>query len=303
VRRPALTPRLRLTLLSTGIVALGAGLLLALSWSLLARHLGRTLPEPYVSAVTGRLAGQYALALFGALLVAAGAGWLIAGRALAPLQRFVANASHELRTPLTVIRTEAEVTLDDPDATVEDLRAATRLTLAELDRTEQLLESLLLLAASGRGARRGGLVDLAAVARRAVDGLRAEAVAASVELELSLAPVRVRGDTALLERVVANLVANAVRHSPGNRAAVRVRAETDRAVIEVANGGAVIAPELVARLAEPFQRLDRSGATRGAGLGLSIVRAVAEAHGGWLTLEAPRSGGLRARVVLPVTSG
>jgi signal transduction histidine kinase len=79
-----------------------------------------------------------------------------------------------------------------------------------------------------------------------------------------------------------------------------VRAEGDRAVIEVANGGAVIAPELVARLAEPFQRLDRSGATRGAGLGLSIVRAVAEAHGGWLTLDAPRTGGLQARVVLPV---
>jgi signal transduction histidine kinase len=308
-----MTLRLRLSLLSGGLLAIGGGVLLALSWWLLARHLGRTLPEPVAAAVTGQLAGQYALAMLGCVLVAAGAGWLIAGRADDLLdrlraavereQRFVANAGHELHTPLTVIRTEAEVTLADPDASVEDLRAMGRVTVEALDRTEELLDGLLLLATSEHGPRRDEEVDLSDVARRAVAGLHSEAKAAGVRVTLAAARAPVRGDAALLERLVANLVENAVRHNAGRPASVRVERARGQAVVEVANGGPVIPAAVAGRLAEPFQRLDRGHSARGSGLGLSIVRAIAEAHGGALAIEAPATGGLRARVALPVTAG
>jgi signal transduction histidine kinase len=119
-----------------------------------------------------------------------------------------------------------------------------------------------------------------------------------VRFELDVEPAWVRGDPALLERLVANLLENAIRHAPGCCAVVRVR-DGATAFLDVANGGALIAPELLARLGEPFQRLDRRRSDRGSGLGLSIVRAVAEAHGGGLELQAPAVGGLRARVTLP----
>jgi signal transduction histidine kinase len=207
-------------------------------------------------------------------------------------QRFVANASHELRTPLTVMRAEAEVALDDPDASVEDLRAAARAVVEETERTEALLDALLVLAQSTRGARHDEEVDLAAVARRAVAAARAEAF-----VQGDLSPAIVRGDRALLERLVGNLVENAVRHGRGI-ARLDVGAAAGRAWVRVVNGGEAIAPETLARLAEPFERGSRARAG-GVGLGLSIVRAVAEAHGGALELRAPAGGGLDARVALP----
>jgi len=221
--------------------------------------------------------------------------------AVAAQRRFVANASHELRTPLTVIRTEAEVALDDPDATPEELREALRGAVETTERTEALLDGLLVLAASTQGARRDEPVDLGAVAGRAVRSLRAEARAAGadVRVELPAGPMAVRGDEALLERLVGNLVENAVRHGARDAPTrVRVGVEGGEAVVRVENGGRPIAPRDVARLAQPFERLDRRHGG-GSGLGLSIVRAVAEAHGGRLELAAPPTGGLRAQVRLP----
>ncbi|MGX6447098.1 sensor histidine kinase [Patulibacter sp. S7RM1-6] len=219
-------------------------------------------------------------------------------------RRFVANASHELRTPLTAIRTEVDVTLGDPAATVDELRAMGERVLAGTDELEALLEALLTLARSQRGIDRREPVDLTAAARRAV-----AAAPACPTLTVSVHPRTPRaiaaGDPALLGRVAANLVDNAVRYN-ADGGWVRVETaegrEGDRtwATLTVANSGAVVPPDDVARLVEPFERLGRHG--HGSGLGLSIVRAVAEAHGGALELAAPASGGLVATVRLPAAA-
>jgi signal transduction histidine kinase len=117
---------------------------------------------------------------------------------------------------------------------------------------------------------------------------------------LGAAPVA--GDRALLERLVANLVENAVRHNrPGGWVEVDTGSAGSLAVIRVANGGPRIPPDQVATLFEPFRGLhpDRTGSDRGAGLGLSIVRSVATAHGGTATAKAPPEGGLEVRIELP----
>ena len=215
-------------------------------------------------------------------------------------RRFVANASHELRTPLTVIRTEADVTLADPSATSEDLRAMGRVVLETTDRMDALLEGLLLLARSSRGGLRQEPVDLAAVARRVVAGAEERAAAAGIRLSLAAEAVSTLGEEVLLERMLGNLVDNALRHNvAGGFADVSVSGGGDKVLVEVANGGPRIAPEALARLTEPFQRLDRCSDRIGSGLGLSIVRAVAEAHGGSVELLARHEGGLGVRVALP----
>ena len=218
-------------------------------------------------------------------------------------RRFVANASHELRTPLTVIRTEADVTLADPSASPEELRSMGRVVLETTDRMEALLEALLVLARSSRGGLREDPVDLAGLAQRVVGGAAERAAAAGIRLELDAHPAATRGEEVLLERMLGNLVDNALRHNvAGGFADVAVTVAGGRAALEVCSGGAVIEPDALARLTQPFQRLDRCADRVGSGLGLSIVRAVAEAHGGSLELRARPEGGLCAKVVLPGTA-
>jgi signal transduction histidine kinase len=215
--------------------------------------------------------------------------------------RFVANASHELRTPLTVIRTGAEVVLDDPNASAEDLRAVARDAVETTEHMEELLDGLLVLAALGGSephALRDEPVCLGAVTRRVVRAAQSEADAAGVSLHASLEAAPLRGDPALLERLVANLLENAIRHGEPGPVTIAARADADGARLRVVNGGQRIAPAHVVRLTQPFERLHR-GRGRGSGLGLSIVRAVAEAHGGELCLTAPAAGGLSAEVRLP----
>ena len=213
-------------------------------------------------------------------------------------RRFVANASHELRSPLTVIRTETEVTLADPDASAEDFRAMGRIVLEATDRTEALLDGLMVLARSQRGLLRSDPVDLCAVARRAASGGMAAARAAGVRIEIEAdGTATVAGDEPLLERLVANLVDNAVRYNePGGWVVVRARRRDGEAAVEVENSGAAVPAEDLDRLTQPFERLDRAREPRGTGLGLSIVRAVAEAHDGRLRIDARPGGGLRVRV-------
>ncbi len=216
-------------------------------------------------------------------------------------RRFVANASHELRSPLTVIRTEADVTLSDPRATVHDLRAMGGVVLEATDRTEALLEGLLTLARSQRPLRRRERVDLAAVARRVVDELAREATRAGVQVELNAQGTPVLGDPQLLERLVANLAENAVRHNHrGGFVGLRVEPRGAHAVLEVTNSGAAVSQDAIARLTEPFERLHRGADATGSGLGLSIVRAVCEAHGAALVLRARAGGGMVAEVRLAV---
>jgi len=220
--------------------------------------------------------------------------------AFASQRRFVANASHELRTPLTVMRTELEVTLADPDASNGELREMAEAVHEALDRTERLVQALLMLARSEGAIGRRDPVDLAAAAQMALDHTARQAQAAGLTVTADLHAAPVRGDRRLLERLVANLVENAVGHNrPGGRVSVTTATRDGHSVVDVVNDGDVLDPETLPRLLEPFQRIDRGARSDGAGLGLSIVRSVAHAHGGAISLAACPDGGLRATVTLP----
>ncbi len=214
-------------------------------------------------------------------------------------RRFVANASHELRTPLTLERTLLQVALADPDASAATLRATCEELLTSGREQERLLEALLTLASSERGLERREAVDLAAVCGRALTPVRSEFEYRSVEVMTALAPAPTTGDPALVERLVGNLLDNASRY---NLAGGRVEVSTGRydghSVLSVANTGPVVAADAVERLFEPFQRLgdDRTGSDGHHGLGLSIVRAIATAHGAVLSAHAPPDGGLAVTV-------
>jgi signal transduction histidine kinase len=221
-------------------------------------------------------------------------------------RRFVANASHELRTPLTVLRAEVDVTLSDPDAGVDDLRTMGETVREATIECEQLLESLLMLARSEAGIERRAEVDLVEAARRAIEQRAGEALEHEVQLRYAGPAQRlvVDGDPRLLVRLVANLVDNAVRHNvDGGWATVELRAEPgppSRALLTISNGGAPVPAEAATRLLEPFQRLARRGdGPPGVGLGLSIVRSVALAHGGQVDVRARPGGGLEVSVALP----
>jgi signal transduction histidine kinase len=293
--------RARLTAFYATLLTGSTAVLLSLSWWLMDRHLQRTLPPELADDSAQTLALQYLLAFIGIAVLAVALGWWMAGRALQPLEtsldaqrRFVANASHELRSPLTVIRTETEVTLADPEAGAEDFRHMGRIVLEATDRTEALLDGLMVLARSQRALMRSEPFSLTAVARRAAAGGMAAARAAGVRIEVDAEGVSsVLGDEALVERLVANLVDNGVRYNaPGGWVVVRA-ADTS---VEVENSGPVVPEDAVERLTEPFERIDRARDSRGTGLGLSIVRAVAEAHGARLEIAARHEGGLLVRV-------
>ncbi|GGU81640.1 signal transduction histidine kinase [Streptomyces cavourensis] len=216
---------------------------------------------------------------------------------VAARQRFAANAAHELRTPLAVQRAAAEIGLadDPPPEKVAWIREKLIDTAAG---SEQLIEGLLLLAVSDEGLRRREPVDLGATTTTVTEALAAEAAERDVTVDVAARPVGVEGDPVLLDHLVHNLVANAVRHNhPGG--AVRVRVGPGG--LEVANTGPVVAPETLPLLFEPFRRARarRHAPGEGAGLGLSIVASVARAHGGEATATANPGGGLTARVTLP----
>ena len=220
-------------------------------------------------------------------------------------RRFVANASHELRTPLSVMRTEVDVTLRDPDASPEELRRMGGVVRSATERADRLVNALLLLAQADVPGRQGLAqrepVSLPDVVGRALDAIRAETEAADLRLEIRLAPAVVHGDAGLLERLAGNLVENAVRHNqPGGWLGVRTQTIGDRAMLTVANTGSLLDPKEVPGLFEPFRRGGAARtATRGAGLGLSIVRAVALAHGGTVRARALPAGGLEVVADLP----
>jgi signal transduction histidine kinase len=218
--------------------------------------------------------------------------------AFASQRHFVANASHELRTPLAIMRTEVDVALAAPDATTDELRAMGEAVRETVDRCERLIEGLLMLARSEAAVGREEDVELSALAGDCITDLSARAQEADVEVTAQLQPAWTRGEPALLERLIANLVDNGIRHNvPGGHLFVSTTSAGGRTRIVVRNGGPVIDPELAQTLTEPFRRLDRG--TGGFGLGLSIVRSVARAHGGTVAVMAPPSGGLEVRVELP----
>lgn len=224
-------------------------------------------------------------------------------RAFTAQQRFVANASHELRTPLAINRTLLEVHLSDPGAPVE-LQQLGKTLLATNERSEQLVEGLLLLARSDNQIVERKPVDLAEVASRAVDQTRAEAEAKGVEIRGERALAVVQGNGVLLERIALNLVQNAVRYNVPEGGWVEVTTEVQhgQAVLLVSNTGPVVPAYEVDNLFEPFRRLrtERTGSDKGVGLGLSIARSVARAHGGRIQAIPREGGGLVMRVTLPL---
>ncbi len=218
--------------------------------------------------------------------------------AFASQRHFVANASHELRTPLSIMRTEVDVALADDQAAAADLRAMGEAIRAAIDRCEGLIESLLTLARSEAAAGREEPTDLAALAADCITDLRAGARVAGIRVHAALESAWTRGEPALLERMIANLVENGIRHNKrGGNLDVATGSHDGWVSVVVANGGPTIDPEQAKSLMEPFRRLDRRSG--GFGLGLSIVRSVAEVHGGSAELVAREQGGLEVRVRLP----
>ena len=214
-------------------------------------------------------------------------------------RRFVANASHELRTPLAVQRTLIEVAMADPTATPEMLRLGQHL-LHTNERSERLIEGLLVLARSDQGLVTRVPVRLDQVVEgvlRSCTGLAAEQ---GVTVASRLEPRLVVGDQVLLERLVTNLVQNAIHYNEsGGSVLVSVG---EHPALVVSNTGPVVPSEALPSLFQPFRRLDkeRVGGHSGAGLGLSIVRSVAQAHHGMVYAEPNYGGGLRIIVGFPL---
>jgi signal transduction histidine kinase len=217
-------------------------------------------------------------------------------------RRFVASASHELRTPLTLNRALLEVALADPRANADTLRAACTDALAAGEHQERLIEALLALATSERGLDRRDPFDLAKVTRLVLGSHYAEAEDRGLRLDVSLGHAAVQGDPDLTERMVANLIDNAIRYNlPGGSVEARTETRYGHALLTVANTGSRVPADKVDQLFQPFQRLPADGATHpdGHGLGLSIVRAIATAHGARLDARPGPGGGLTIEVRFP----
>jgi signal transduction histidine kinase len=217
-------------------------------------------------------------------------------------RRFVANASHELRTPLTVERTLLQVALADPNASAATLRATCQELLSSGREHERLLEALLTLASSERGLDARKPLDLAELVNQALHKASPEIERCGMRVTTSLEPATTEGDPALVERLIANLIDNAVRHND-DRAEVEVRTRRDsgRSLLSVSNTGPGIPTGEVERLFEPFERLAEGRAAQSDshhGLGLSIVRAIAAAHGGAVDAQPRTGGGLVVTVSL-----
>lgn len=220
-------------------------------------------------------------------------------------RRFVANASHELRTPLTTIRASLDVATAKPAVAPQTEALAARLR-AELDKVDELLEGLLVLAR----AQHGALPDTATfllgdVAATAISARQTAIAGRDLTLRAVTTSDRalVRGSLALVSRMVDNVIDNAIVHNePGGWISVRVQADETAAGLVVENGGTQLNQQQVAELGQPFRRLgaDRTGSDRSSGLGLSIVASIAAAHGGRLDLEARPDGGLRVTITLPL---
>jgi signal transduction histidine kinase len=386
------TIRVRLTLLYAGAFFFAGAALVALMYLFLGQALDRQLtsrlgvtqhlPEPVATqpgsqesnhALQEELRAQFqqdrdatlntmlitslvALGVVG--VIAGGFGWLLAGRALHPLQqitatarrvadrslheriafdgpqdevkdladtfdamlerldrafdsqrRFVANASHELRTPLTINRTLIEVALDNPHAN-DSLRQLGGTLLAVNQRHERLIDGLLTLASSQQRITDPAPVDLADIARHLTTQSHGAAHTADVDIRTNLQPATVNGDPVLLERLTQNLLDNAIRYNLPEHGQISVTTDTvdGNAYLTVENTGPPVPPYEIPSLFEPFRRLPSTerladstptSTSRGAGLGLSIVRSVAHAHGGDVHASPREDGGLTVRVRLP----
>lgn len=216
-------------------------------------------------------------------------------------QRFVANASHELRTPLALTRAMLQVALANPALTLDSLRSTCEDVIDAGREQEQLLEALLTLARSQGGLDHRTRVDLAAITADVLRSLQDTAAARGVNVDSEVGPAAVSGDARLLERMVSNLVENALRYNVrGGKVTVSTSAAAG-ATLAVTNSGPQVPADQVSRLLQPFQRLDaeRAGQHDGLGLGLSIVAAIASAHDASLDAQPGPAGGLAIQISFP----
>jgi signal transduction histidine kinase len=214
-------------------------------------------------------------------------------------RQFIANASHELRTPLAVMRTTVDVVLGNPNSTPSELRGMAADIRAAVDHAEHLIGALLILARNERGLTVHEEVDLATVAEDVLDcaGLGDRRVHAALE------PAVISGDPVLAERLIANLVDNAVRY---NAAAgdiwISTRTAAGSSQLTVANTGPVISPADADLIFQPFQRLSDRTSHDGCGLGLAIVASIAAIHDGTASARPRNHGGLTVTVTIPSAS-
>jgi signal transduction histidine kinase len=220
-------------------------------------------------------------------------------------RRFVANASHELRTPLTRLRALIDVSLADPDADAAALRAMAERVQAAAEDQERLIDGLLTLAQGERGLDRAQPIDLADLVTSVLTATASRHPGPhQPQILTELGPAATAGDRDLLARLVANLIDNALSYNIAD-GWVRIRTgyQDGQATLQVTNTGPVLPAEVVPTLLEPFRRQlpDRTSTStrRGSGLGLSIVAAITDAHGGTLDLAAQQGGGLQITVGLP----
>jgi two-component system sensor histidine kinase VanS len=219
---------------------------------------------------------------------------------IAEQQRFAANASHELRTPLAITQTLLEVARNDPTRDAGEL--VDRLQFVNT-RAIDLTEALLLLSRADQGSFTREPVDLSLIAEEATETLLPLAETRGVTIETSGDVTPTVGSRALLQQMTTNLVHNAIVHNLPDQGAVWVTtsAQPKSVLLTVENTGEILTPQLVATLAEPFQRGTKRIRTdhAGVGLGLAIVKSIAQAHEGTLTLTPRTAGGLRVTVQLP----
>ena len=211
---------------------------------------------------------------------------------------FVAYAAQELRGEIALQLALAEVTLADPNADTTALREMGEGVVAACERQERLLEALLTLARDEYGRLRREPVDLIATTAEVLRAHDHRGLRRTTAFERA----RTAGDPQLIERLVANLVVNAVRHNiPGGRLDIRTHTAAGRAILTIANTGPLIPARELTRLFQPFQRLSphEGPPTDGVGLGLAIVQAIANAHDANVTAQARTGGGLRIDIEFP----
>ena len=366
---PRPTVRLRLTALYGGLFLASGGVLLAITYLLVAGFPGEFVGHRPAGAPLGNphdpfvIAAQLSAAQLHVLLVRScialaimavislGLGWLVAGRVLRPLRvitaatkmisednlrdrlalrgpddeikdladtidglltrldaafdaqrAFVANASHELRTPLTLSQALLQMRLRDPRTTAEEFRSTCEELLAAGQHQERLIEALLVLARSQRGLDHQQPIDLAAIAIHTAEEHQPRANTHGIRLEVRADPASIYGDASLIERLVTNLVENAVRYNTtGGHIQLLIDSQNAHTNLQVTNTGPVIPEDQVARLLQPFQRSSpsRVGDPDGLGLGLSIVTAIAHAHHATLAARAQPHGGLDICIRFP----
>jgi signal transduction histidine kinase len=218
-------------------------------------------------------------------------------------RQFVANASHELRTPLARQRTLLEVALRDDHATNEQLRNACARALAAGEQHERLIAAMLTLAQSERGLDRFEPLDLGDLAEDALLNHAAEAAASPLTISAAISPAPALGDYNLAERLVTNLIDNAIRYNTADgRLDIATGMRDGRPFLVVGNTGVPVPPDQLGRLFQPFQRMNPTrgaSGTNGLGLGLAIVAAIAAAHGADLYAHPNPGGGLTVELLFP----